>query len=159
MDEKQTGPLEEQFRTDVNWFFCVAALSAFNSVGWFFNVDWIFAIGLGISQLFHGIMLGMTTGASADSQMVGQVVSLVLGLVAAGFFALLGVFSRKEIAPVYVLGMVLYGLDGVLLLLFQDWLGVGVHVLALLYLARGYQTIRKLKEIGSAMPSPELVNV
>jgi hypothetical protein len=43
--------------------------------------------------------------------------------------------------------MILFGLDGLLLVLIQDWVGVGFHAFALLMIGRGYTAARQLPPI------------
>ena len=42
----------------------------------------------------------------------------------------------------FVLGMVVYGIDGAIFLVVQDWIGVGFHAFALFMIFRGYQAAR-----------------
>jgi hypothetical protein len=47
----------------------------------------------------------------------------------------------------FVVGIVLYILDGLLLAWAQDWLSVGIHALALFYLFRGLQANMKFHKM------------
>jgi hypothetical protein len=43
-----------------------------------------------------------------------------------------------------VIGLILYGLDGAIFLLVQDWVGVGFHAFAIAMILRGYLAARQL---------------
>jgi len=72
-------------------------------------------------------------------------VALVLDLLAAGVCALFGVFANKGQMWAFVVGMILFALDGLIFLLVQDWIGVAFHVFILYCLFRGAQACRQLK--------------
>ena len=52
--------------------------------------------------------------------------------------------STGALIGAFVVGMALYGLDGAIFLLVQDWVGVGFHAFALTMMARGYLAARQL---------------
>lgn len=122
-----------QIKSAGSWFYWIAGLSLVNSISAFSGASWRFIIGLGITQL-----LEQTTGA------VGTV-GLVLAIVTAGVFVVLGVFACKGHLWAFIVGMVLFALDGVIFLLSKDWLGVGFHVVVLFFLVRGVQACLALK--------------
>jgi hypothetical protein len=63
-------------------------------------------------------------------------------LAASGLFIGCGLLARKGLAWVFVVGMVLYGLDGLLFLLVGDWFGLAFHVFVLFCLFKGLQAAR-----------------
>lgn len=138
--------LRGQHRNGASWFFWVAGLSLVNSVLAVTGASMRFIFGLGITQVadaLGGIAEGEGSGLAKG---VGFGISLVL----AGFVALFGWASLKRIHPVYILGMVLYFLDGLLTLVFQDWLGAGFHAFVLWGLWRGLAASRQLRRIEEA---------
>jgi hypothetical protein len=126
-----------RLKSGASWFYWIAGLSLINSISAFSGSSWRFIVGLGITQVFDG--LASEFGAS------GKVMVLLLDLLATGVFVFFGVFASKRNSWAFIVGMVLYGLDGVVLLLFQDWLGVGFHVFVLYCLFRGLKACRDLK--------------
>ena len=126
-----------QLKSGASWFYWVAALSLVNSIVAFTGSDWRFIIGLGITQIFDAIGHEIASG--------GKVVALALDLIVAGVFVLFGVFANKGHLWAFIVGMVLFALDGLIFLLAQDWIGVGFHVFVLYCLFRGVQACRQLK--------------
>ena len=125
-----------QVKSGASWFYWIAALSLVNSISAFSGSDWRFILGLGITQFIDAL------GQSLEGP--GKVIALVLDLVAAAVLVLFGVFGSKGHLWAFVVGMVLFALDGVLFLLVQDWIGVAFHAFVLYCLFRGFQACRTL---------------
>jgi len=126
--------LESKARNGANWFFWIAALSVINSIMTAAGTDWGFIIGLGVTQFIDAI--GTEFGARA--------VTLVLSTFAAGTFALFGVLAHKRQSWAYMVGMILYALDGLLFLAVGDILSVGFHAFVLIWVFQGYQANKAL---------------
>jgi hypothetical protein len=139
----RTAPLQAsaaavgQLKSGASWFYWIAGLSLINSIAAFSGSSWRFIVGLGITQVFDA--LGDHIGGA------GKAVVLLLDVVAAGLFVLFGVFAHKCHGWAFITGMALFALDGLVLLIFQDWLGVGFHAFVLYFLFRGFQVSRQLK--------------
>ena len=142
---QQRMRVESQMKSGANWFFWIAGLSLVNTVLLLSGSKWTFIIGLGVTQIVDSFAAGL-------GQM-GIVVALCIDVVIAGVFAGFGVLSRKRQAWACVVGMVLYGLDGLLFLLFQDWLSLGFHAFALYGIFKGLQAMNELRRMEqAAMP-------
>ena len=126
-----------QMRSGASWFYWIAALSLVNSFAAFSGSTWRFIVGLGITQVFDAF--ASEIGAS------GKAVALGLDLMAAGVFVVFGVCAHKAQSWAFVVGMVLFALDGLVFLLAQQWLDVGFHVFVLYCLFRGLKGCRALK--------------
>jgi hypothetical protein len=133
--DEARAALEGQRRSGGQWFFWIAALSLVNTIVAFTGQEWRFIIGLGITELVHGIA-EQSGGAGVKAGLVG--------LVVIGVFAFLGQRAVQGYGWAFVVGMALYGLDGAIFLLVQDWVGVGFHAFALTMMARGYLAARQL---------------
>lgn len=72
-------------------------------------------------------------------------------LLVAAVVVLFGWLSRKRILSILVIGMCLYLLDGLLFVLFQDWLSVGFHAFALYCMWKGLSAYRKLGALERAL--------
>ena len=104
-----------------NWFFYIAGLSVVNSIIFLLHQNIQFVVGLGTTQVINALSKGSVPG-------------IVLGVIVAGIFALFGVFARKGQIWAFWVGMVLYLLDGLLILLVGES-GVAGSVLSGLALA------------------------
>jgi len=125
-----------QVKSGASWFYWIAGLSLVNSIAAFSGSDWRFILGLGITKEIDAL------GQSIEGP--GKIIALVLDLVAAGVLVLFGVFGSKGHLWAFVVGMVLFALDGVLFLLVQDWIGVAFHAFVLYCFFRGFQACRAL---------------
>jgi hypothetical protein len=109
--------LDNKIRNGVGWFFWIAALSLINSIVYLLGNNFAFFVGLGITQVVDGI-----TSVLAREFGSGGNIVLILGFATdvaiAGMFVVIGVFGRKRYRTPIIIGMVLYALDGVILLFF-----------------------------------------
>ena len=78
----------------------------------------------------------------------GRAIALGLDLLAAGIFVLLGFFSNKAHRWAFIVGILLFALDTLLLVVAQAWLDVALHVLVLFFLIRGLAACWKLRSAG-----------
>lgn len=133
----QTAASLAHMRSGASWFYWVAALSLVNTVMALAGASIKFIFGLGVTQVISE--LGSGQGAA------GKGVALVLDLLAAGVLVLFGFFANKGHSWAFIVGMILFALDGVIFLLIQDWLGVGFHAFVLFCIVRGFIACRELK--------------
>ena len=133
-DPERTA-LENQRRKGGQWFYWIAGLSLINAVLAFTGQGWRFILGLGITQVVQEL--------AEQSGSAGMKAGIV-GLAMIGFFAALGQRAILGNQWAFVLGMVLFGLDGCIFLLARDWIGVGFHGFALAMIAKGYVAARRL---------------
>jgi hypothetical protein len=120
------------------WFLWIFGLSVINTLILFFGGQVSFIFGLGITQLFEGIYIG-TFG---EFNLLGVIISIVIS----GVFAIIWNFSRKLSKTAFIIGMIIYGIDALILLAFQEWLSFGVHLYALFMIFKGFQSIDELKK-------------
>ena len=126
-----------QFKSGASWFYWIAGLSLINSIAATAGVGWRFIFGLGVTQVLDA--LGTEIGGAAKFVMFG------LDVVVAGFFIFFGVFAHKRHLWAFITGMVIFAIDTLLMLLFQDWISLAVHGFVLFCLFRGMQACRALK--------------
>ena len=133
---------EVEYTTKLNngaqWFLWIFGLSVVNSIILFFGGGVSFIFGLGITQLFEGLFIGIF----GELNLIGVMISILIS----GMFAVIWYFSKKLNKPAFIIGMTIYGLDALLLLAFQDWLSFGVHLYALFMIFRGFQSMNELKD-------------
>ena len=140
--------LESQFTGGANWFFWIAGLSLINSFVLLSGGKWSFIVGLGITQVTDSIVMATKSGA------IGTVVALALDVFISGIVIIFGVLARKKYGWAFIVGMILYALDGLLFLVMQDWLSIGFHAFALLGLYGGLKASNQLKQLQNSAMNP-----
>jgi hypothetical protein len=155
-DNVRHAELTQSYKSGANWFYWIAGLTLVTSVIAFGGGGIRFLISLGITQIIDGV----AEAISAEGGGAAKVVALVLALVISGVFIICGVLANKRSLGAYIAGMVLFGLDGLVSLMFQDWIGVIAHAVVLFFLFRGFQAGRELVSMEKAMaesaPQPEV---
>ena len=74
--------------------------------------------------------------------------AFVLDLLAASVFVMFGVFARKRKPWAFIVGLVLYGLDGLIFLVAGDVLSVGFHVFGMWGIFNGLRACRAINAEG-----------
>jgi hypothetical protein len=115
--------------------------------------EWGFIFGLGITQVFDGIGMSLAEQHGA----VPKYIAFALNCVIAVVYIVLGIFSSRRVTPVFIVGLVLYALDGLLCLLVGAWLNVAFHAFAGFYIFRGMQAGVQLNKMAIE-PQPSLAN-
>ena len=136
MLELQRAALEKKLRVGGDWFFWIAGLSLVNTALTVAGSSRQFVFGLAIMQVIDYI--------AREAAGSGRMIAFTFDVLIAGMFILFGLKAREKRQGLFILGMVLYALDGVLGLLAQDWIVVGVHAFALFCLWSGFSALSKL---------------
>lgn len=134
--------LEQVIKSGAGWFVWVAALSMVNSLISSFGGSIRFIFGLGITQVVDAI--------SHQAGNTGVVLDLVINGFVAGLFVLFWNFARKGERWAFLVGMVLYALDGLLLIMFKDILGIAFHAYALWRIYQGYAAANQLQALSES---------
>ncbi|HMF91291.1 MAG TPA: hypothetical protein VKL40_11660 [Candidatus Angelobacter sp.] len=132
---QQVELAKARIKASANWFDWIAALSVVNAVIALSNSNWHFLLGLGVTDVVNYLARKSGSGQA-------QVIGLVVTLVVAGIFWLMGRFAKQGQYWALIVGMILYTLDGGLLLIGQDWLSAAFHVYALFMLSRTFGAIK-----------------
>jgi hypothetical protein len=138
--------LTAKMRNGANWFFWIAGLSIANTVILLMEGDRHFVVGLGITQLINAVALAFAQQAP-ETAMVGKVVAFVITLLASAVVAAFGFGARRGMTWLFIVGMGLYFLDGLLFILFQDWMSVGFHLFALWCMSGGLRASWELNAL------------
>lgn len=133
---------EQAAKRGANWFYWIAGLSVVNSLIVLNGSNTHFVVGLGITEVFDA------AGRSLHGP--GQTVALVLSIGIAGVFALFGFLANKMMQWSFMVGMLLYVLDALLLFSFSDFLSVGFHALVLYFLFKGFAAARNFAALRPA---------
>jgi hypothetical protein len=127
-----------------NWFYWVAGLSLVNSALQLGGGGGIyFVVGLGATLLADNIAVQLAqeqpdVAIAAKALTIGF--DLFVALILFGF----GWLSRKRYLAVFAIGMALYVLDGLLFVVFQDWMSVAFHAFALYSMVGGFIAYRQM---------------
>ena len=136
--------LEKQFEKGAKWFYWIAGLSVVNSVVALSGVAWAFVVGLGITQVVDAIVVHEEAGLKA------RIAAFGFDLIIASGVVLFGYLARKRLRWVFVLGMVLYAVDGLWFLLGSDFFSLAFHAFALFGIFGGFKACGQLKAMDRA---------
>ncbi|HUJ94744.1 MAG TPA: hypothetical protein VLW84_05725 [Terriglobales bacterium] len=132
--------LEQRAKAGASWLVWVAGLSMVNSLVSGFGGSIRFIFGLGVTQIVDAV--------SHQVGSAGLVLDLIINGIVVGLFVLLWHFARKGQKWAFILGLGLYALDGLLLIPFQDYLGLAFHAYALWRIYQGFQAASELEAMG-----------
>lgn len=135
-----------QLKTGANWFYWIAGLSLVNSAIFAFGGQVSFIAGLAVTQIIDAFADGMSGGNSLSAV---KVIALVMDFIVFILFALIGYYANKAINAVFIGGMVLYIIDGLVWLLLDSFLAFGFHIFALIMIFRGFMASREIARIRS----------
>ncbi len=142
--------LKSRVKSGANWFYWIAGLSLINSLIFLFGGNWSFFAGLGITQLIDAIV-DQFAGGGGNFSFV-KIAAFALDIVIAAVFILCGLWSNKFQIWAFVTGMVLYLLDGLLILLLGAYLPAAFHVFALYMIYKGLSAARQVNA-GAEIPA------
>jgi hypothetical protein len=117
-------------RSAGRWFWWIAGLSLVNTVLFFSGSDINFVLGLGMTALTNSMFAGSLT------------VAVALAALGIGFYFFIGLLAQREQAWAFYLGLVVYALDALIYLRFQDWLPVAFHAYAIFAIFKGVARLR-----------------
>ncbi|HYE84643.1 MAG TPA: hypothetical protein VEG39_21080 [Clostridia bacterium] len=140
---------ENRVKDGAGWFYWIAGLSVINTLITFFGGNWNFVIGLGITQVLDAIAYEF----SLEAGNIFNLIAVAMDIFIAGIFAYFGLQAGKRKRWAFILGMVLYALDGLLFLLVSDWMSIGFHILALYSIFKGYRAIGGLLGLEAELDS------
>ncbi|MBN2212336.1 MAG: hypothetical protein JW709_13140 [Sedimentisphaerales bacterium] len=139
--------LQQQMRRGASWFYWIAGLSLVNSALTAAQAGVYFIAGLGITMLMDAIASDFGGGPA-------KVIAIVFNLIVLGCFILFGVFSNRGHRWAFITGIILYGLDTLILVVFI-LMGAGMifalafHVWVLWCLFQGLKALGNLKRFHS----------
>lgn len=122
-----------------SWFLMIAGLSMVNSVLAISGASVRFIFGLGLSQIVD--VLAHQAGATV------YVLDLIINGMIAGVFVLFWNFARKGQKWAWYLAMALYAVDGLVLLLFKDYLAIAFHAYALFRMSSGLKLLPLIERL------------
>ncbi len=146
--------LERRCKSGARWFFWIAGLSIITSIVSLSGGGFAFFLSLGMTQVIDGFARGLATELGDATKIIG----LVLDVLVAGVFVLIGWLALKRHLWSFIVGMILFMLDALILLLFQIWISFAFHLLVIFWIFKGYQAGRRLSvlelEMQATPPPP-----
>lgn len=139
--------LQTQRNGGAGWFSAIAAFSIINLLILAFGGGVNFLVGLGITQLIDVLCMILAKRMDESAGMALRIVGGAVTVCIAGVFLFLGIMSRRGHLWAFMAGMVLYALDGLIYLFFQEWLSFGFHIFALLMLFGGLKAQFQLNRL------------
>ncbi|WP_077034270.1 hypothetical protein [Pelomonas sp. KK5] len=119
------------------WFWWIAGLSLVNTVLFFSGSDTSFVVGLGLTTLTN-VMLAQNLGAA-----------IAAAAVTIGFYLVMGWMAQKERLWAFYAGLVVYALDALIFVKFEDWMPVAFHAFAIYCIAKGVMQIRARSAVAA----------
>jgi len=127
--------LVNRVRNGGRWFYWIAGLSAVNFVIFVLGSDTGFALGTAIDWFLQGIL----------EELADPSLGWIAHVVVIAFFAFLGLRATAGAQWAFVLGGLVYTLDGLIFLLVGDWIGIVVHAIALFAIVSATIAVRQLR--------------
>ena len=146
--EAQVAEITQRMKRGANNFYWIAALSVINSILSMTGSSTYFVIGLAVTLIVDGMTIGLSQSLP-DASVILKIIGIVLSILIAGVFALFGFFASQGKRWAFIVGMILYGLDGLIMLAFGDWIGVLFHAFFLWGLFGGWRALGELQQKSS----------
>ena len=135
--------LNAKFLNGANWFFWIAALSVVNAVISLLEGDRHFVIGLGFTNIVNAVAVLAAKESPAAGVFI-KAIAITVSCLAGAVVATLGFGARRRLEWVFILGMILYALDGLICLFITDFLSFAFHLFALWSIFGGLRACRQL---------------
>lgn len=132
--------LVKRVRNGGRWFYWIAGLSAVNFVIFVMGSDTGFALGTAIDWFLQGIV----------EELADPSLGWLAHVAVIAFFVFLGVRATAGAQWAFILGGLVYTLDGLIFLLVGDWLGIAVHAFALFAIVSATIAVRQLRSTPAA---------
>ena len=146
--------LIQRGRSGADWFFWIAALSLINTTITHFGGDTHVVVGLGLTQIVD-VIAHEFARQQPEAQTFVVAFGVGFSVICSTVAAAAGYLSRNRWQVVFAIGMFIYLLDGLLFLLFQDWMSLGFHAFALYCMWNGFSAFQQLGRIEKQLVPAE----
>jgi hypothetical protein len=131
-----------RIKSGANWFYWIAALSVINSIAFIAGAKVHFLAGLGVTEIADAVIEASIQQGAPDYL---RAVSIIFDLVVVIGFAFAGYFANKFIRTAFLVGIIFYAIDAIIVLALTDFFMLAFHAFALYSLIRGYIACREMK--------------
>lgn len=140
-DRKALVSAHPRISSAARWFWWIAGLSVVNTVLTHTGSDVSFLLGLGFTLISDHVFKDYAPVAYA------------IDLLCIGFFVGIGFIALRGYRWAFVVGLVIYVLDALIYLKFQDWLPLAFHVYASVMIITGIMALNAaIKSVLAAPP-------
>lgn len=151
--ESQIAVLLQQGKKGAGWFYSIAGFSLINSLIMLVGGGTFFVIGLGVTLISDSIAVHNAQQAPANAVLF-KGMAFAFDLIVAGFVCGFGWLAGKRWQPVFLLGMVLYLLDGLLFLMIGQMMAVAFHAYGLYCMWSGFRAYSQLAVLERKLMDP-----
>ncbi|HEX5106223.1 MAG TPA: hypothetical protein VFV87_20530 [Pirellulaceae bacterium] len=151
--EAQIAAQFQQGKRGASWFYSIAGFSLINSIIVLFGGGTYFVIGLGVTVITDHFAVAAAQ-QSPDAAVLVKGGAFAFDLFVAAALCAFGWLSVKRWQPVFILGMTLYLLDGLLFLMFGRMMAVAFHAYGLYCMWSGFQAYRRLADLERQLMDP-----
>lgn len=137
---------EQAFKNSGSWFFWIAGCTLINAIMVLTNGDMRLCLGVCLVDVIPAVVKELKLGNETY-----LVTTLVLAASFVFFYGLLGKFATEGRAWPYLIGLLTFGIDTAVCLAAQDWIGVAIHVFALVNIFSGFRLARRVQS-SAAQP-------
>lgn len=120
-----------------SWFLLIGIISMLNIMFFATKQDVQFILGLGINYIILGVADGIKQSLGLNLFPIAYVLTFLISTV----FLFIWKKSKSESKTVYLIGLILYGLDSLIFVFSKEWWNLGFHIFAFLLLASGYNAL------------------
>ena len=100
------------------------------------------ALGLAITHLVDGYADVFYDSFGITAIICGVIINILI----AGIFIYLGIMANKHKKWSFIIGMILYGIDATILILYKNFYGLAFHLFALNFIFGGLKALSKYNE-------------
>ncbi len=136
-------------KSGANWFYWIAGLSLINSAAFVMGANFHFLAGLGLTELVDAVVAASIEQGAPTSM---KAVSVVFDGIVFIAFALVGYFANKFFQTAFIIGIIAYVIDALIVLVIGDYLMAGFHAFALFFIVKGFIACRQLRAFEAANP-------
>ena len=144
IDPETVAKANPQIISGARWFWWIAGLSLVNTVMVHSGAEISFVIGLGFTLIADAMFQSL------------KPIAFAIDAVALGVFFLFGMLAAKGRMWAFVTGIVFYVLDAGIYLVFQDWMPLAFHGLALFYLVKATVALRDDLRAAKTAPAADV---